>query len=171
MNIKRLIVRTSLLSLLAVSVFPQTDPQKPLGASQTAVATRTAAEPAAKPAAERKEVPVFSYDPGGRRDPFKDLMGGKEVKGKRAITGLADLEISEVTLLGIVESKSGFEAIVSLPEGFPLTVREGDKLADGFVLSIRADAVVCRKTHDNGVPLSRPRDVVKEIQPEERTHD
>ena len=124
-----------------------------------------------KTSAERREVPVFSYDPAGRRDPFKDLLGGKDIKEKRVVTGLADLEIDEVTLLGIVQSKDKFEAIAGLPEGFPLTVREGDRLADGYVLSIRADAVVFRKTRDKGIPLSQPRDIVKEIQPEERTHD
>ena len=172
MNIKRTFVRASLvivaiivivsaMRMMTAAALAQTPPPKPAVASQTT----------AEPAPERKEVPVFSYDPGGRRDPFKDLLGGKEVKGKRVITGLADLEIAEVTLLGIVESRNAFEAIVALPEGFPLTIREGDKLADGFILSIRADAVVFRKTQDNGIPLSRPRDIVKEIEPEERTHD
>jgi hypothetical protein len=39
----------------------------------------------------------------------------------------------------------------------------GDKFADGYVLSITATQVVLRKTHERGIPLMRPRDVIKEI--------
>ncbi|MBM3294004.1 MAG: hypothetical protein FJY82_05710 [Candidatus Aminicenantes bacterium] len=121
--------------------------------------------PAAQPA------PVFSYDPGGRRDPFRNLIGGKDVREKRPVAGLADMTIDEVRLLGIVKMRGKLEAIAKLTEGFPLTIREGDGLADGYVLEIRPDAVVFRKTKDRGIPLMRPRDIVKEITPEERTHE
>jgi hypothetical protein len=144
----------------AAAGFAQTVPDKPPARGQAEAA-----------AAEPKQIPLFSYDPGGRRDPFKDLLGGKEVRETRVIAGLADLMIDEIVLLGIVETKGKFEAVASLPEGFPLTVREGDKLVDGYVLAIRPDAVVFRKTRDKGVPLPKPRDIVKEIQSEERTHD
>jgi Tfp pilus assembly protein PilP len=110
----------------------------------------------------------FSYSSGGRRDPFKDLMGGQDIKEKRIIAGFADLLLDEIRIMGIVRSKSGRVAIVSLPEGFPVTVHEGDRFADGFVLSIEDGQVVLRKTRDRGVPLSKPRDFVKEIMPEER---
>lgn len=110
----------------------------------------------------------FSYSSGGRRDPFKDLMGGQDIKEKRIIAGFADLLLDEIRIMGIVRSKSGRVAIVSLPEGFPVTVHEGDRFAEGFVLSIEDGQVVLRKTRDRGVPLSKPRDFVKEIMPEER---
>jgi Tfp pilus assembly protein PilP len=110
----------------------------------------------------------FSYSSGGRRDPFKDLMGGQDIKEKRIIAGFADLLLEEIRILGIVHVKDHRLAIVSLPEGFPVTVREGDRFAEGFVLSIEDGQVVLRKTRDRGVPLSKPRDIVKEITPEER---
>jgi len=109
----------------------------------------------------------FSYSSGGRRDPFKDLMGGQDIKEKRIIAGFADLLLEEIRILGIVQSKDRRVAIVSLPEGFPVTVHEGDQFADGFVLSIEDGQVVLRKTRDRGVPLSKPRDIIKEITPEE----
>jgi Tfp pilus assembly protein PilP len=110
----------------------------------------------------------FSYSSGGRRDPFKDLMGGQDIKEKRIIAGFADLLLEEIRILGIIRVKDKRVAIVSLPEGFPATVHEGDRFADGYVLSIEDGQVVLRKTRERGVPLMKPRDIVKEITPEER---
>ncbi|HPN17849.1 MAG TPA: hypothetical protein PKV64_12045, partial [Candidatus Aminicenantes bacterium] len=62
-------------------------------------------------------------------------------------------------------------AIVAFGEGFPLSLHEGQKLADGFVLSIEADRVVFRQTSDKGIPLAKPKDIAKEISPEEPAHD
>lgn len=146
----RTIVRAAvLLGLAGLPLFSQ------------AAAQETKKAPAAGPA--------FFYDSGGRRDPFKDLFGGKTLREKKAIGGLPDLFIEDVMLMGIVKSKDVIEAIIGLTDGFPLTIREGDRLADGFVLSIKESQVVFRKTLDSkGLPLAKPRDIVKEIGQEER---
>jgi len=124
------------------------------------------------PAPEKKTAPpVFSYDAEGRRDPFKDLFGGEQLKGKKIVTGLADMDIDDISLMGIVKAQGHFEAIVAFADGFPLTLRQGQKLADGYVLSIEADQVTFRKTSDKGIPLSKPKDIIKEITPEEPAHD
>jgi len=128
-------------------------------------AQAAAQEPKRTPAAG----PAFSYDSGGRRDPFKDLFGGKTLREKKAIGGLSDLFIEDILLIGIVKSKDFIEAIIGLTDGFPLTLREGDRLADGFVVSIKKSQVVFRKTlDDKGLPLSKPREIIKEIIQEER---
>jgi hypothetical protein len=69
--------------------------------------------------------------------------------------------------MGIVTTKGEHLAIVSLPEGFPVTVRVGDRFADGYILAIDETQIVLRKTRDRGVPLLKPRDIVKEIKSEE----
>ena len=146
---KTILLAAVLFGLAGPGVFPQTTAREP----------KKAASPA----------PAFSYDSGGRRDPFKDLFGGKTLREKKAIGGLPDLAIEDITIMGIVKSKDVFEAIISLTDGFPLTVREGARLADGFVLSIKESQVVFRKTLDNkGIPLAKPRDIIKEIMQEER---
>ena len=125
----------------------------------------------AKKVEEKKPVPapVFSYSSGGRRDPFKELFQGQEVRReKKAITGLADLGVDDVVLMGIIKAGGRVEAIISLPQGFPVTLRVGDTLADGYVVSIDDTQVVLRKTRDaKGLPLIKPRDVVKDIIEEE----
>jgi hypothetical protein len=161
MKYKRLLTLSGLVFTLVLPLLP---------ALQDAPAKTQA--PAQEPAPENKiAAPIFSYDPGDRRDPFKDLFGGKEVREKKVVTGLADMEIDDITLMGIIKTPERFEAIVAFSDGFPLTLLEGQKLADGFVLSIDADRVVFRKTSDKGLPLSKPKDIIKEITPEEPAHD
>lgn len=109
-----------------------------------------------------------TYDPAGRRDPFKNLLAGKDVKDKSAPGGIPQLSIDDTTLVGIVKAKAKLTAIVSGPQGFPFFVKAGDKFADGYILSINESQVVFRKTSERGIPLMRPKDIIKEIVPEER---
>ena len=115
-----------------------------------------------------EEKTPISYNPRGRRDPFRDLIAGREVKEKGLVRGLPQMSINDVVLIGIVKAKNKYTAIINGPQGFPFFIKEGDKFSDGFVLSIKESQVVFRKTKERGIPLMRPRDIVKEINPEER---
>jgi Tfp pilus assembly protein PilP len=121
----------------------------------------TAAPP---PAAAQTVAPPagFTYNPEGRRDPFKDLLTGRDMRGKTA-SGEPQVFIDDLVLFGIVQNNKVFTAMIGMPQGFPMFVKVGDKFTDGYVLSISASQVVLRKTHERGIPLIRPRDVVKEI--------
>jgi Tfp pilus assembly protein PilP len=109
-----------------------------------------------------------TYDPAGRRDPFKNLLGGKELKEKTAPGAAPQLYVDDVSLVGIVKYKTKFTAILSGPQGFPYYFGVGDKLSDGFILAINDTQVIFRKTNERGIPLTKPKDIVKEINPEER---
>jgi Tfp pilus assembly protein PilP len=109
-----------------------------------------------------------TYDPAGRRDPFKNLLAGKEIKEKTLGAGALQLSIDDINLIGIVKYKKKFTAILSGPQGFPYYFEVGDKLADGFILAINDSQVIFRKINERGIPLSKPKDIVKEINPEER---
>jgi Tfp pilus assembly protein PilP len=109
-----------------------------------------------------------TYNANGRRDPFKNLLTGKDINERRVITGLSDLMIDEITVIGLVKRKGRFEAVIGMASGFPMSAREGDKFADGYVLSIGDNQIVLRKTRERGVPLLKPKDIVKEITSEER---
>ena len=109
-----------------------------------------------------------TYDASGRRDPFKNLLGGKELKEKTAVGGTPQLFIDDINLIGIVKFKNRFTAVLSGPQGFPYYFEVGDKLSDGFVLSIGETQVIFRKTNERGIPLTKPKDIIKEINPEER---
>jgi len=109
-----------------------------------------------------------TYNPAGRRDPFRNLLAGKDIKEKAAAGGIPQISIDDTNLVGIVKSKQKLTAIVVGPQGFPYFVKVGDKFSDGYVLSINDYQVVFRKTNERGIPLMRPRDIIKEINPEER---
>lgn len=107
------------------------------------------------------------YDSAGRRDPFKDLLGGTESRERASAEG-PELSISELRLIGIAKARGQIYALIVGPQGFPYKVKEGDKFADGYVVKITLDTVTFRQTMDRGLRLPNPRDVVKEINPEER---
>jgi Tfp pilus assembly protein PilP len=128
----------------------------PLLAQETAAApppgaTQTVAPPSA-----------FTYNPEGRRDPFKNLLIGRDIR-ERTATGEPQIFIDDLVLFGIVKNKNIYTAMIGMPQGFPMFVLVGDKFTDGYVLSITESQVVLRKTHERGIPLIRPRDIIKEI--------
>ena len=104
----------------------------------------------------------FTYNPEGRRDPFKDLLAGRDIREKNAL-GKEQFFIDDLILFGIVKNQNVYTALIGMPQGFPMFAKVGDKFADGYVLSINDTQVVLRKTHDRGIPLIRPRDIIKEI--------
>jgi len=118
-------------------------------------------------AAELQKIGNITYNPEGRRDPFRDLLAGSEMPEVSA-EGVAGMLINDIVLIGIAKVRGNFQAIINGPQGFPNTIKVGTKFADGFVLSINESKVVFRQTQDRGVPLYRPKDITKEINPEER---
>ena len=118
----------------------------------------------------RKEMPQRTAPTSmraGRKDPFRDLLGGREGERKTTPSGAPEIFIEDVSLIGIVKARGKFTAIVTGPQEFPLYIKAGYKFSDGFVLSIDDSKVTFRKTKERGFPLFRPKDIVKEIHPEE----
>jgi Tfp pilus assembly protein PilP len=126
------------------------------------LAQETTAAPPPEAAQTVAPPPGFTYNPEGRRDPFKDLLTGRDMREKTA-TGEPQVFIDDLVLFGIVENNKVYTAMIGMPQGFPMFVKVGDKFTDGYVLSISESQVVLRKTHERGIPLIRPRDIVKEI--------
>jgi len=111
---------------------------------------------------------TFIYNSKGKRDPFKDLLAGRDVSEAAKKEGISQMMISDIVLIGIATIKGNFIAIINGPQGFPLQLKVGTKVANGFVLSISDSKVIFRKTKERGVPMYRSKDITKEINPEER---
>ncbi len=109
-----------------------------------------------------------SYNPAGRRDPFRDLLGNSDIDTPAAIEGVPQIYINDVVLIGIVKARGTFTAIVNSGLDFPFYIREGEKFADGFVRSIEESRVIFRKTHERGMKLLKPTDIIIEIYPQEQ---
>lgn len=138
-----------------------------MGIALAGLAPLPAQETAAAPPPEQlSSLPAvqtgFTYDPAGRRDPFRDLLAGRDFQQKTAL-GEEQIFIDDLVLFGIVKKESVYTALIGLPQGFPMFAKVGHKFADGYLLSINETQVVLRKTHERGIPLMRPRDVIKEI--------
>jgi len=125
-------------------------------------------EPEEKSVQPLPEKKLPAYVPNGRRDPFRDLLGGQEVKETTPTGEMGQLSIDDVVLVGITKARGKYTAIVNDPQGFPHFIQVGHQLTDGFVLKIDESTVVFRKTRGRGVPLIKPRDIVKALFPEER---
>ena len=98
----------------------------------------------------------FSYNAEGRRDPFVSLVRRTtEASGTSASPrprGLAGLGTNDVALKGTIRGRDGWLAVVRGIDNKTYLVHAGDKLFDGSVRAVTADAmVIVQKVSD---PLS-----------------
>ena len=133
----------------------------PLAAAAQAPAP---APPAVKPPVEPQG---FDYNPEGRRDPFVSLVRrgadpAGSASGPRG-AGLGGLETAEVTLRGTLQSRDGYVGILQGPDNRTYIVRIGDRLADGTVRSISANALVILQQVNDPLSLQKQREVRKTI--------
>jgi hypothetical protein len=114
----------------------------------------------------------YSYDPGGRRDPFVSLAArGGELpnSGGTRPSGPAGLLVNEITVKGVLKSpKGGFIALVQATDNRTFIIHAGDKVFDGTVKQITQDAVVFSQDVNDPLSLVKQREVRKSIRPEAR---
>ena len=127
----------------------------------------------APPSAGAPESPLpsppakFQYSSEGRRDPFLDRVnrGTDAVRGGVAATkrpdGVPGLETNALVVKGIVQSRGEWLAMVSGLDGKVYTVRAGDKLFDGVIRTITAQAVVIFQEVNDPLSLEKQREVRK----------
>ena len=102
----------------------------------------------------------------GRRDPFVALIGktgeqrGVQRPDIRA-EGLPGIGTDELAVRGIIQSQGAWVAMVSGPSGKVYTVRPGDRLADGTIRTITAQAVIIQQQVNDPLSLEKQREVRK----------
>jgi Tfp pilus assembly protein PilP len=119
----------------------------------------------AQAAANPIEPQGYTYDPQGRRDPFISLVRrgaetGGTAPGTRA-PGLAGLTTTELALRGTLKGRQGFVAMVEGVDKKTYLARAGDKLLDGTVRTITADAMVILQRVNDPLSLETEREVRK----------
>ena len=112
----------------------------------------------------------FSYDPGGRRDPFRSLFEESALrrKGPRP-RGVAGMLVVELDLTGIVRDTSGGNiAVVMGTDNKGYFLHVGDEVYDGGVIAIdpAAGSVTFRQQVDDPRLIKPYRDVVKRLVPQ-----
>ena len=107
----------------------------------------------------------FNYNAEGRRDPFVSLIGrGNDPKTAGARPpGVPGLLINEVSVKGIVRNSAGFVALIQGPDNKTYVVKAGDRLMDGSVKSIVADAVVFSQDVNDPLSLVKQKEIRKAL--------
>lgn len=99
----------------------------------------------------------YTYDPQGRRDPFRSLIGPtSKVVRENSPPGVAGFLIEELDLQGVVRTNQGYVAMVNAPDNSGYLLRVGDKVFDGEVVRITPTSIVFRQ---------ETREIVKELTP------
>lgn len=176
MKIIRLCVCVTAVAVLALAAAPgwaqDADPD-PAGASSGADSLggeevdTSAIEQILRGEREMLQGENFSYDPAGRRDPFRSLREGFErnidEEAEPRPPGLPGMTVDEIRLEGIIETPNGILAFVQGRDSISYILRPGTKLYDGEVKEIQFDRVVFRKQSNDPKQLKPYEDVVREI--------
>ena len=109
---------------------------------------------------------TYRYDPQGRRDPFRSLVGpAPKIEPGQRPPGVPGFLIDEIKLTGIVRTKQGIVGVVSGPDNKGYLIRVGDKVLDGEVIRITQTSVVFRQEVNDPTRIERYREVVKDLTP------
>jgi Tfp pilus assembly protein PilP len=107
----------------------------------------------------------FTYDPAGRRDPFRSLLARqpKEEMGQRP-PGLRGMNIDEIKLQGILKLPEGYVAMIQGTDNMSYLIRPGTVLYDGEVEQIEPGKVVFKMQVADPKSLKPYREVVRTLQ-------
>lgn len=114
----------------------------------------------------------YKYAPDGRRDPFLSLINrGAETRatgpaGRARPEGVAGMTVDEIVVRGILQSRGAWIAIVGSPSGRTYSIRPGDRLLDGTVRAITAQAVILLQEVNDPLSLDKQREVRKTLRGE-----
>lgn len=107
----------------------------------------------------------FTYDPAGRRDPFRSLLAAqpsKEISVRPP--GLRGVGVEELRLQGILRLPDGWVAMVQGTDNASYLVRAGTVLYDGTVDRVEPDRVIFRLQIADPKSLKPYREVVRTLQ-------
>jgi len=108
----------------------------------------------------------FSYDPAGRRDPFRNLMEVNPEKKGDCLEGISCMVIAEIDLGGIVKDDiDGDLAMFTGSDNKGYFLRVGDSVFDGTIIGIdpRLGIVTFRQKIDDPRRIKPYRDVKKSL--------
>lgn len=107
---------------------------------------------------------TYRYDPQGRRDPFRSLIGPTpKISRENAPPGPPGFMIDEIDLQGVFQTRQGLVAMVRGPDNNGYSMRVGDKVYDGEVIRITPASIVFRQEVNDPTRIERYREVVKEL--------
>lgn len=162
------LIRCGLLAALAFVVLPALaqEEQEPLDLESEEVDV-SGIEEILRGDQAALEGEFFSYDPAGRRDPFRSLLVGFEEEDVGTVKvrppGLPGMLVDELRVEGIVATPDGILAFAQGRDNLSYIIRPGTKLYDGEVTEILPDRVIFRRQVHDPKQLRPYEEVVKEL--------
>jgi type IV pilus assembly protein PilP len=107
---------------------------------------------------------TYTYDPAGRRDPFRSLLVRPEQRaaGSRP-PGIAGIAVDDIVLQGIWKTQAGYAAQIRGSDNKSYLLRAGDLLWDGEVIRIGPNEVTFRQNLNDPQSVKPFRDVTKQL--------
>jgi hypothetical protein len=107
---------------------------------------------------------AYTYDPAGRRDPFRSLLlrSEKGARGPRP-EGIAGISIDDIIIQGIWKTKGGYVAQVRGTSNKSYLLRPSDLLYDGEVTRVGPNEVSFRQNLNDPQSVKPFRDVTKQL--------
>jgi type IV pilus assembly protein PilP len=143
---------------------PAPAPAAPRGAA--AVAPKADAQQPAPDAAAEDATSGrgYTYDPAGRRDPFRSLLVRNDSKQPGARPpGIAGIGVDDITVQGIWKTRSGYVAQIRGTDNKSYLLRAGDLLWDGEVTRVGPNEVGFRQNLNDPQSVKPFRDVTKQL--------
>jgi len=110
---------------------------------------------------------LFTYDPAGRRDPFRSLLDSIEAENQLSDVprppGLPGMLVEEIELQGIISTPDGILAFVRGKDNISYIIRPGTKLYNGEVQEIQTKQVVFRQQVNDPKQAQPYQEVVREL--------
>lgn len=106
---------------------------------------------------------AYSYDPAGRRDPFRSLLTRPERFAGERPPGIAGISIDDIVVQGIWKTRSGHIAQIRGTDNRSYLLRAGDLLYDGEVVRVAPNEVTFRQNLNDPQSVKPFRDVTKQL--------
>lgn len=118
---------------------------------KTQRSSRTPPKKKEEKAVDEKREPPYTYNPVGKRDPFKPFiaLGPKKRVSKAPLTPLQRYDVSELKLVGILKGPAGYRALVEDAGGKGFIIGKGTPIGreNGKVKEIREDRVIVEQRY------------------------
>ena len=106
----------------------------------------------------------YSYDPAGRRDPFRSLLVREQSRGGlQRPPGIAGISIDDLVVHGIWKTRAGYVAQIRATDNKSYLVRAGDLLYDGEVTRVGPNEVSFRQNLNDPQSVKPFREVTKQL--------
>ncbi|HEY3203452.1 MAG TPA: hypothetical protein VGL03_07300 [Thermoanaerobaculia bacterium] len=107
---------------------------------------------------------AYSYDPAGRRDPFRSLLVREQSRGGlERPPGIAGISIDDLVVHGIWKTRSGYVAQIRATDNKSYLIRAGDLLYDGEVIRVGPNEVSFRQNINDPQSVKPFREVTKQL--------